>query len=65
MSNVQLFEPSPAEILHTPFKMPMAWTLLDYDTWEPFADEEIYQITYELQEQFISIDANGKKSFAV
>ncbi len=58
MSNVQLFEPSPAEILHTPFKMPMAWTLLDYDT-------EIYQITYELQEQFISIDTNGKKSFAV
>ena len=43
--------------------MPFAFTLIDYNTWESFADETLYQVTYELQEQFITIDENGKRNF--
>ena len=42
--------------------MPFAYTLIDYNTWAPFADETIYQVTYELQEQFLIIDDSGNKN---
>jgi hypothetical protein len=45
--------------------MPFAFTLIDYTTWESFADETIYQVTYQTQEQFITIDENGKRNFEI
>ncbi len=64
-SFVQQYEPNPQQVLHNPDTMPFAFTLIDYSTWESFADETLYQVTYELQEQFITIDQNGKRNFAV
>ncbi len=65
INTIQKFDPNPDQILHNPDTFPIAFTLIDFNTWEPFVDQQIYQVSYQLQEQIINIDKFGNKSFNV